>query len=292
MARVTITDVFLRDGLQDENVFVPTWEKVRVSKQLVSAGVTRIEATSFVRASRVPQMADAAALVAALPQSDSVRYSVLALNGRGVERAVAAGATTIHLAASASQTHSLENAGRGTEAVLEGLAQKVSEYAAIDFSAAVSTAFTCPYEGDISPTRLVDVVGLFLAMGITKIGLADTLGTTPTDQLLESLRAVQHAHPRAKLGLHLHNAVGQAVETALESVALGVTEFDGALAGFGGCPFAPGAAGNIATEELVTALHGAGHTTGIDEPKLGEAADYARHVVAHGTPIDTSHNDN
>lgn len=285
MADLTITDVFLRDGLQDEDVLVAMADKLLVADQLAGAGVTRIEVTSFVNPKRVPQMGDAVELVAALPRPEGVTHTVLALNGRGVERAVAAGATDINVVASASEAHSFENAGQGTAAALSGLAAAIKEFPGITFNAAVSTAFACPFEGAIAHERLAWVVEAFLDMGIRVVGLADTLGTTPTPRVIALLRTVQRAHPGAELGLHLHNAEGQALQTALEAADLGVRHFDAALAGFGGCPFAPGAAGNIATEQLVGAFRRAGHVTGIDERALAEAVLSAREAVAKGTPI-------
>lgn len=288
MAQLVITDVFLRDGLQDEDVFVGLPNKLLVADRLAAAGFTRIEVTSFVNPRRVPQMGDAAELLAALPRSPQITHTVLALNGRGVERAVAAGATDINIAVSASEAHSIENAGRGSAEALAEFAAVTREFPGVRFNAAVSTAFTCPFEGAIAQERLAWVVEEFLAMGVAVVGLADTLGTTPTRRVIEMLRSVQRAHPGAELGLHLHNADGQAIQTALEAADLGVCHFDAALAGFGGCPFAPGAAGNIATEDLVAAFHQAGHDTGIDERLLAEAVLTARDAVAQGYPIEVS----
>lgn len=285
MTHVQITDVFLRDGLQDEDVVVPVRQRIRVSQLLADAGVRRVEAGSFVSDSRMPQMAGAAELVPGLPVGGSTTFTFLALNGRGIERAVSAGATHVSLAASASEAHSVENSGRGNTEILSGLARGVAEYPAIRFAANVATAFTCPFEGDIPPARLISVVGEFVEMGITDIGLADTLGNTPTEVLIRTLGEVRQAYPDIDIGLHLHNAHGQAIETAIQAVEIGVLQFDAALAGFGGCPFAPGAAGNVATEALVAAFHAAGHDTGIDESRLAEAAAEARRVVAEGAPV-------
>lgn len=285
MTRVQITDVFLRDGLQDESVFVSPQQRIALGRELVDAGIPRIEAGSFVSDRRVPQMAGAAEVLAGLNEVPRANCTVLALNGRGVERAVSAGASSVSLAVSASESHSRENAGRGTAEVIEGLARVVAEYPGITFDAAVSTAFTCPYEGEIPVSRLAAVVAGFLEMGIRNVWLADTLGNTPTERVTATLRTLREAHPQITVGLHLHNAAGQAIETALAAVELGVQRFDAALAGFGGCPFAPGAAGNVATEQLVGALHAAGHTTGVDVQRLTRAAELARRLVAEGAPL-------
>ncbi|GAA2121587.1 hydroxymethylglutaryl-CoA lyase [Kocuria atrinae] len=284
--RVKITDVFLRDGLQDENVIVPTADKVAVGKALVNAGLTRLEVASFVNPTKVPQMADAAAVLAAMPTASGVTYTSLALNGRGIARAVAAGATDIQVVTSASQAHSSANAGQGIEEALADLAAEIAQYPQIHFFAGISTAFTCPFEGEIDPAHLLRVVRAFKDMGITDLGLADTLGTSPTEQVIGSLDHVIQAEPDLTYSLHLHNAHGQALKTVSTAIdRLGITRFDSALGGFGGCPYAPGAHGNIATEELVRHLHASGHDTGIDEIRLDEAVALARDVVAHSPAI-------
>jgi hydroxymethylglutaryl-CoA lyase len=279
--RVQITDVFLRDGLQDETVIVSTAHKLEIAGALVSAGVKRIEAASFVNPKRVPQMADAAVVISSLPAVPGVIYTSLALNGRGIERAVESGATDIQVVTSASQAHSNANAGQAVEDALAGIGEAVSRFPEIRFFAGISTAFTCPFEGSIDPGYLLRVVRAFKDMGISDIGLADTLGTTSTDQVLTSMQHVRDAEPDLVYYLHLHNAHGQALATASAAIDTGIVRFDAALGGFGGCPFAPGAHGNIATEELVRHLHDAGHQTGIDEERLAEAVQLARTVVAH-----------
>ena len=198
------------------------------------------------------------------------------MNGKGIVRAVAAGATDIQVVTSASQAHSSANAGSSIEQALESLGADVALHPETNFFAGISTAFTCPFEGEIEPDHLVRVVRAFKAMGITQIGLADTLGTTPTERLMASVRHVQDAEPDLTYYLHLHNAHGQALATVDAAIAAGITRFDSALGGYGGCPFAPGAAGNLATEELVAHLHAAGHETGIDEPVLNRAVLLAR----------------
>lgn len=292
MTRVEVTDVTLRDGLQDEDVVVPTEGKRRLASLLIAAAVPSIEAASFVHPGRVPQMADAEALLARLHDDGTTRaatVSALALNARGVERAVAAGAPVVAVVTSASEAHSLGNAGRSIDESLDGLAAIVARHPGVRFRAGVSTAFTCPFEGDIPAQRLAHVVDRFAAMGIAEVGLADTVGTTPTERVLAAVEAVAAAHPEAELSLHLHDAEGQALRTALAAVELGVVRFDAALAGFGGCPAAPGAHGNLATERLVAALHAAGHETGIDERALAIAADAARDAVARAPRLQAAH---
>jgi hydroxymethylglutaryl-CoA lyase len=281
-----ITDVFLRDGLQDEDVVVPTADKLAVAEALVAAGLTRLEVASFVNPKKVPQMADAAEILAGLPHLEKVTYTALTLNGRGIARAVEAGATDVQVVASASQAHSSANAGQSIEDALADLAAEVARYPRTHFFAGISTAFTCPFEGEIDPAHLLRVVRDFKAMGITDIGLADTLGTSPTHQVVNAVAHVQDAEPDLTYSLHLHNAHGQALDTVTAAAErLAITRFDSALGGYGGCPFAPGAHGNIATEQLVAHLHATGHDTGIDEDRLAEAVRLARDVIAHSSAL-------
>ncbi len=281
---MVITDVVLRDGLQDEPVVVPVADRVAVARGLVAAGVRNIEAGSFVDPRRVPQMAGAEELVTALPHRDTVHYTFLALNGRGVHRAVDAGAENIVVVASASGGHSRANAGRDIEAALDDVAEAITAHPDIRFLAGISTAFVCPFDGDVPPDRLVAVARRFAAMGVHRIGLADTLGTATTEQVVRSLGHVREALPDLELSLHLHNAHGQAVRTVDAAIDLGVAHFDSAAGGYGGCPFAPGAHGNLATEELVAHLHARGIPTGIGEDSLAAAVGTLRRVLARAAP--------
>ncbi|RSZ63176.1 hydroxymethylglutaryl-CoA lyase [Corynebacterium hylobatis] len=279
---VEITDVFLRDGLQDESVIVPTERKLEIARRLQEVGVPRIEVASFVNPKRVPQMADADDLFAARPV-DAVSWIALALNARGVTRAEAAGASEISVVASASDAHSSANAGGTTREMLANQAPAIqaAQKAGTPVIGGISTAFTCPFEGEILAARLVEVVRPFTELGITTIGLADTLGNAEPAQVIDSIQAVQAAFPGVTLSLHLHNAHGRALETVTAALELGITRFDSALGGFGGCPFAPGAAGNLSTLELVEHLHALGVDTGIDVAALTQlSADAADFVAA------------
>ena len=279
---VTITDVVLRDGLQDEDVLVPTDDKLTIADELVAAGIRQIEAVSFVSPTRVPQMADADALVARLqPYRATTQVSALALNATGVHRAVAAGVDVVHIAASASSAHSRANAGTSAAQALEDLSRAVASYPAQRFLGGISTAFVCPFEGIIPPTRLVEVAEQFAAMGIRTLGLADTMGTATTEHVLTAVGAVRDALPDITIGLHLHNADGQALTTALQAARnLGIEHFDSAVGGYGGCPFAPGAHGNLATEELVAHFHSHDVDTGIDLQQLAIAASTVKRILA------------
>lgn len=283
--RVEVTDVFLRDGLQDEPVLVATADKLRITEATMAAGIKRLEVASFVNPARVPQMGDAADVVAGLPEREGVGYTALALNGKGITRAAAAGVKHIQVVTSASQAHSSANAGASIEQALASLAADVAKHPGVGFFAGISTAFTCPFEDEIDPKHLLKVVRAFKEMGIGDIGLADTLGTTEPARLMASVKYIQDAEPDLTYYLHLHNAHGLALQTVGMAVDAGITRFDAALGGFGGCPFAPGAAGNLATGELVSYLHAAGHETGIDEAALSAATDLARQIVAQSPAV-------
>jgi len=284
-AHVLVTDVVLRDGLQDEPVVVPVADRITIAEALVAAGVRAMEAASFVNPARVPQMVGAEELLAALPASDRVTYSVLALNARGVTRAVAAGATEVNLVTSASQSHSRANAGRSVDDALADLAGVVAAHSDVKFVGGISTAFVCPFDGVIDPGHLADVAMRFAAIGVSRIGLADTVGTATTPQVVTALTAVRDALPTMELSLHLHNAHGQALRSIDAALDLGINRFDAAAGGYGGCPFAPGAHGNVATEALVAHLHHRGVDTGINETALAEAVALIKTMLAGATPV-------
>ena len=288
---VVITDVVLRDGLQDEEVVVSTDDKLAITHALIAAGVRQIEATSFVSPTRVPQMSDAQALVERLPRDGGASYSALVLNATGVHRAAAAASIDeIQIVASASTSHSRANAGRSPEQALHELAEAVHQHPEKRFIAGISTAFVCPFDGVIPAEQLVVVAKSMAAMGVVRLGLADTLGIATSEQVLHSVDAVRAALPEIDLSLHLHNAHGQALDTVVAAHdTLGIAHFDSAIGGYGGCPFAPGAHGNLATEELVDYLHARGIDTGIDpgiDPEaLADAVALVKSALARGEPV-------
>lgn len=282
---VTITDVVLRAGLQDEDCLVATDDKLTIADALISAGIRQIEAVSFVSPTRVPQMADADTLIDRLqPYRATTTISALALNAKGIHRAAVAGVDVVQIAASASSAHSQANAGKSADQALDDLSQAVTNYPEQQFLGGISTAFVCPFEGIISPARLVDVAKRFAAMGVTHLGLADTLGTATTAHVLDSVSAVREALPDITIGLHLHNADGQALTTALDAARhLGIEHFDSAVGGYGGCPFAPGAHGNLATEELVAPFHNHDVDTGTNLEQLTAAAATVERILARSS---------
>lgn len=287
---VTITDVVLRDGLQDEDVIVDTADKVRIAEALHQAGVTHLEVASFVNPKRVPQMADAAEVVARTT-TIPVRRTALALNPRGVQLAATSGVESVQIAASASNAHSRANAGRTSDAALEQLHTAIAEFPRTRFIGGVSTAFVCPFDGPVPLAQLMDIVNQMVGMGVERISLADTIGIATTDQVIAAVRTVHSEHPGVAVGLHLHDARGQALRTAEAAINEGVHHFDSALGGYGGCPFAPGAHGNIATEQLIGLCHDLGVTTGIDPEGLVAANIVLEEALARGARVATSATD-
>lgn len=285
-ATVQITDVLLRDGLQDETSVLTPAQRIDLGQQLAAAGVTRMEVGSMVNPARVPQMAGSEDVLAGLQSSTDAELTMLVLNARGVQRAVDAGAEHVQIVASASEAHSQRNAGRSVEQAIAELGEQLAVSPDTHFFAGISTAFTCPFEGEIPAERLVRIARQFTAMGVTEIGLADTLGTTEPERVMASLDAVLSAEPGLTYHLHLHNAHGQALQTVDAALTVGVRRFDSAAGGYGGCPFAPGAAGNLSTEELVRHLHARDVATGIDPAAIAEVSRQAAAMLAAAPTLD------
>ncbi|MDT7803517.1 MAG: hydroxymethylglutaryl-CoA lyase [Actinomycetota bacterium] len=283
MSEVLITEVVLRDGLQDEPVTVPAHEKVRLARGLIDAGVRSLEVGSFVSARRVPQMADTGDVLRTLLPDVPASLHTLVFTERGARQAIDAGAKSVRLVVSASDGHSVANAGVPTEAALDRLAAcawlLTSE--GVAFEASVATAFVCPFDGDTAPDRTADVAARLGRLGARVVHLADTIGAARPSQLRATVSAVRDELPDVPLGLHLHNTYGLAAANAWEGLGLGIRRFDAALGGLGGCPFAPGASGNVATDDLVDFFHREGIATGIDVDKLAELRDQVAIAVGH-----------
>ena len=282
---VSIREVGPRDGLQNEAP-VPTEAKVRLLDALSGTGVRRIEAVSFVHPKAIPQMADADEVWAAAERAAGVRYSALVPNSRGAQRALAAGFTEIEVVVSASDTHNRRNVNRSTEESLDDIAALIEQLHAAGASAEVivATSFGCPYEGDVDPLRVAGIVDRVLADGADRVAFGDTTGMGTPPRVRAVVSAVRERHPDVPLLLHFHNTRGTALANLLTALELGVTEFDASVGGLGGCPYAPGASGNVATEEVVHMLHDMGIDTGIDLAALIEAARLAEEIVGRELP--------
>jgi hydroxymethylglutaryl-CoA lyase len=282
MTEVLLTEVVLRDGLQDEAVTLPTHEKVRLARGLIDAGVRSLEVGSFVSARRVPQMAGTGEVLKTLLDAPAALHT-LVFTERGARQAIDAGARTVRLVVSASDGHSVANAGVPTAAALDRLAGCASllTEAGVAIEASVATAFVCPFDGDTDPDRTADVAARLGRLGARVVHLADTIGAARPSQLRTVVSAVRDELPDVPLGLHLHNTYGLALANAWEGLGLGIRRFDAALGGLGGCPFAPGASGNVATDDLVDFFHREGIATGLDVVKLAELRDQIGIAVGH-----------
>ncbi|MEV6303713.1 hydroxymethylglutaryl-CoA lyase [Actinoplanes sp. NPDC051861] len=279
MSTVSIREVAPRDGLQNEDP-VPADAKVRLIDALSETGVRRIEAVSFVHPRAIPQMADADEVWSRVHRHPDVRYSALIPNTRGAQRAIAAGFREIEVVVSASDTHNRRNLKRSTEESLDDIAQLIPlvHDAGATLEVIVATSFGCPYEGDIDPDRVAGIVARVRADGADRIAFGDTTGMGTPRRVRDLLSAV-----RPDL-LHFHNTRGTGLANILTALELGITEFDASAGGLGGCPYAPGASGNVATEEVVHMLHDMGVDTGIDLDRLIEAAELAEKIVGRPLP--------
>ncbi|GAA4617944.1 hydroxymethylglutaryl-CoA lyase [Saccharopolyspora hordei] len=282
---VLITEVSLRDGLQIEPVVVPTADKVRFGEMLVDAGFRHLEVGSFVNPERVPTMADTAEVVAGLAGRSATLHT-LVLNERGAHRAVEAGATHARLVMSASEGHSRSNSGVSTEEAMQRLARaaEVLHDAGIRTEGCIATAFVCPFDGDTPVERVVRVARHYERIGVDVLHLADTIGAASPSDITRAVTAVRDVFPVERIGLHLHSTYGMADANAWEAYRLGVRRFDAALGGLGGCPFAPGATGNIAADDLIHLFHREGVDTGIDVSKVGELREHLAGLVGHPLP--------
>lgn len=283
--KVIVTDVVARDGFQNEDRIISTQDKIRVIEGLVRAGVTSIEVTSFVHPKVVPQLADAAEVMAQLPRYPGVIYSALIPNLKGAMRALDAGVTELHLVVSASESHNRANLNRSVQDSLIQVAEVCSYIHTVQpqlplvFS--IATAFHCPFEGRTPVERVVWMVNALVKMGIRRINLADTDGAANPLQIWQTVTTLKARFPEVTWSLHLHNTRDMALANALAGLQAGITQFDASLGGIGGCPFAPGATGNVSTEDLVHMFHEMGIETGIDLAVLLEEGKQLREIVGH-----------
>ncbi len=281
-----IVEVSPRDGLQSEDVILDADTKVELITRAVDAGVRRIEVCSFVNPSRVPQMADAEAVLAALPERDDVTYIGLVLNRRGFERAAAAGVREINVVAVATDTFGIRNQGATSDetvAVFEDLAPLAID-AGIRPTLTISTAFGCPYEGEVPVERVTDIVRRGAAAGAAEIALADTIGVAVPTDVTERLVAAREVMNGATLRAHFHNTRNTGIANAYAAVEAGVDALDASLGGIGGCPFAPNATGNIPTEDLAFMLERMGIDTGLDLERLAAVVPWIEDTLGKRVP--------
>lgn len=283
---VTIVEVAARDGLQSDPTILSTADKVELINRAVGAGIRRVEAVSFVNPRRVPQMADADAVMAALPRDTGASYIGLVLNRRGFERAATAAVDEINVVVVTTDTFAFKNQGTDTDgliAVWADIADAAHE-AGMGTSVTISASFGCPYEGEVSVGQLTDVVGRVAEFQPDEIALADSIGVAVPSDITERIAAVRPVLGGSALRCHFHNTRNTGLANAAAAVEAGVRVLDSSLGGIGGCPFAPDATGNIPTEDLVYMLERMGYHTGVDLDSLIATVPWMEGVLGHPTP--------
>ena len=282
-AKVTLCEVGLRDGLQNEKTIPSIEQKLQLLDAVVASGVKIIEVGAFVHPKAVPQMADTDALCRAMKKIEGVEYRALVPNIKGVQRAFDAGLTKAKLTVSASEAHCLANFNSTPVSMVEGFAD-CAEFAAQNgmvLSGAISTSFGCPFQGRVPVEQVENVVRSFVKLGIIELSLSDTTGMANPRQVHELGTHMIRMFPEVKWVMHFHNTRDMALANIVTAIQAGIRMFDGAFAGLGGCPFAPGASGNVASEDVIHMLHEMGIDTGIDLLKAMDTARLAAGFVGH-----------
>ena len=274
--RVKLVDVGPRDGLQNEKQMVPAAVKIELIARLQAAGIRHLEATSFVSPKWVPQMGDAVEVMAGMARRADTVYSVLTPNMKGFEGALAAGANEVVVFGAASEAFSQKNINCSIAESIERFAPVVvaAHASGISVRGAISCTVGCPYEGEVSPERVALVARLMKDIGVDHVGVADTIGVGTPRKVQAALEAALRHYDLANVSGHFHDTYGQALANTLAALELGVAQFDTSIAGLGGCPYAKGATGNVATEDVVYMLHGMGIDTGLDLETLVDASVY------------------
>jgi hydroxymethylglutaryl-CoA lyase len=282
---VTIREVALRDGLQIEDP-IPLSAKIELLEAIVATGVREVEATAFVSPSKVPALADAPEFAEQLKRFAGVEFSALVASPNGAKRAIAAGMNSLEYVVSAADGHSHANVGRSTAESTDLIADiaRIAHEDDATVEVIVATAWDCPFDGPTDPQRVVDVVTAAVEIGTDRIAIADTIGTTTPRRVTALIERLRPLIGELPLGAHFHNTRGAGLASAYAAVVAGVRRLDASVGGLGGCPFAPGASGNIATEDLVYLLRDSGIGVDVDLQAAIHAADVARRAVGHDLP--------
>jgi len=283
---MTIVEVGPRDGLQNEKAAVSTADKIEFINRLTAAGLPIVEVSAFVSPKWVPQMADAAEVFAGIVRRPGTRYAALVPNLAGLDRAMQAGVTDIAVFAAATETFSRKNINQGIEESLAGY-KTVCERAlaaGLRVRGYLSTAFGCPYEGAVPAVKVIDVTQRLLALGVFEVSVSDTIGIAHPGQVRQVLEDLVAIVPADRLALHFHDTRGTALANVLAALPFGIATFDASAGGLGGCPYAPGAAGNLATEDLIYMFDGLGVETGVSLTALVEASAFIADRLDHRLP--------
>lgn len=283
---ITVLEVGPRDGLQNEPAHVPTADKIAFVDRLSATGIPGIEVSAFVSPRWVPQMADAAEVFAGLTARSGVRYSALVPNVTGLERAHAAGVTAVAIFAASSETFSRRNINQSIDESLETYRAVCSRAVSLGIRVRgyLSTAFGCPFEGEVPPSQVARVAEALIQMGAFEVAVSDTIGIAHPGQVPRVVSAVAERVPLDRIALHFHDTRGTALANVLASLDLGIATFDASAGGLGGCPYAPGATGNLATEDLIYMLDGLDIETGVDLDALVEASAFIESRIGHPLP--------
>ena len=284
--RVTVVEVGPRDGLQNEAAQIPTAVKISFVEALAAAGLPVVEIAAFVNPARIPQMSDAAEVARGITRRPATRYTALVPNVRGLAAAHESGMTEIAVFAAASETFSQRNINQTIDASLNAYATVVHDAGALGLGVRgyLSTAFGCPFDGDVPQSRVVALTERLLAMGVFEVAVSDTIGVATPGQVADMVEALAARIPIDAIALHLHDTRGTALANVLAALEAGVTTFDASAGGLGGCPFAPGAAGNLSTEDLLYMLHGLGIETGVDLDAVVRASGVIASWINHPLP--------
>ncbi len=284
--KITIVEVGPRDGLQNEHASISTADKIEFVNRLSAARLPVIEVSAFVSPKWVPQMADAADVFAGIARDPAIRYTALVPNVAGLERAVAAGVTEIAIFAASSETFSRKNINQSIDESLAGYRVVVerAHAARLRVRAYLSTAFGCPYEGAVPTETVLRLTDRLLALGAFEVAVSDTIGIAHPGQVLQVLDVLLARTAPERIALHFHDTRGTALANVLAALSRGITTFDASAGGLGGCPYAPGAAGNLATDDLVYMLNGLGADTGVSLPKLSAATAFIGERIDHRLP--------
>ena len=284
--KVSVVEVGPRDGLQNERVVVSTADKIEFVNRLSAAGLPVIEVSAFVRPERVPQVADAPDVFAGIVKRGGTRYTALVPNLKGLDRAIDAGVTEIAVFAASTEAFSRANINQGIGESLAGYKRVCDRALAsgLRVRGYLSTAFGCPYEGDVAPDLVVDLTGRLLDLGVFEVAISDTIGVAHPGQVARLLERLLARIPVPRVALHFHDTRGTALANVLAALPFGIATFDASAGGLGGCPYAPGAAGNLATDDLIYMLEGLGVETGVSLAALSEASAFIGERLDHELP--------
>ncbi len=285
MQRIHFNEVVTRDGFQNEAAFIPTDAKVALIDALSQCGYAKIEVTSFTSPKAIPMLRDAEAVMGRIQRVPGVEYTVLVPNQRGAERALEARADELNLVMSTSETHNLANLRMPREQSFAGLAAVIDQVAgSVPVNVSLSTCFGCPMEGEVAQDEVLRWADRFASRGVRGLTVCDTTGMAHPVQVERLCRALRERFDGVQLTLHFHNTRGMGLANVLAAARVGIDRFDGSLGGLGGCPYAPGASGNISSEDALHMLQAMGHETGIDLGRVLAAARALPQIVGHDVP--------